>query len=187
MKNYFCSLFVICLSLNAYSQNSANDVNFIRIITNLKGIVYKEAISKHQLEIIKECLTADTIVDGGNQFRKNKLTPLNSLILTPAERSFVVSALDSMINHKWKDGLLSGGAVINRQNHLAANEKMTRKPSISYRIYEFSKPLFLRSNTMCIFYSGYSCGSECGRGKLTIYVKQYGKWIKRFDPYWWVS
>jgi hypothetical protein len=53
--------------------------------------------------------------------------------------------------------------------------------------YSFYSPIFLRDNTLCVFYVGYNCGLLCGNDEIGIYKKVNGKWIKWFTVYHSVS
>lgn len=53
--------------------------------------------------------------------------------------------------------------------------------------YTFSKPIFLRNDTYCLFYSDYSCGYTCGEGHLNLYKKENNKWIEVKTYCNWIS
>ena len=55
------------------------------------------------------------------------------------------------------------------------------------RLYTISKPIFLKNNTYCLFYHGYTCGILCGSGKISLYKLELNKWIE-VRSYWdWES
>ena len=49
------------------------------------------------------------------------------------------------------------------------------------------KPIFLRDNTICIYYSDFHCGITCGGGSLYIYIKQNGVWKVFTELVTWIS
>jgi hypothetical protein len=50
--------------------------------------------------------------------------------------------------------------------------------SKSYKtIYSFSNPIFIRNETICIFYYEFTCGRLCGESHFCVYRKQKNKWI----------
>jgi hypothetical protein len=51
----------------------------------------------------------------------------------------------------------------------------------------FSVPIFLRNDTYCLFYSDNSCGGLCGRGRLTLYKREYNKWTEVKSYCDWIS
>ncbi|SKA14755.1 hypothetical protein [Sediminibacterium ginsengisoli] len=53
--------------------------------------------------------------------------------------------------------------------------------------YQVSVPIFLRNNTLCLFYTDYNCGPLCGQGAWVLYKKTGDKWesIKTFCR--WIS
>lgn len=54
-------------------------------------------------------------------------------------------------------------------------------------IYSFGCPFFLWNYTLCLFYSGSSCGDLCGGGALAMYRKEGDHWFFVRDFGRWVS
>ena len=78
------------------------------------------------------------------------------------------------INEIFKDGGIEGGwnAFYNRYGE-----------SFS----DYSMPIFLRDNTLCLFYSGNHCGGLCGYGALVLYRRDGNGWVVVRDFGSWVS
>jgi hypothetical protein len=72
-------------------------------------------------------------------------------------------------------------------NILITNQPDSFANKIFYTLYNFTEPLFLKNNTICIFYQDYACGNLCGGGNLSIYIKANGKWKREWYLYNWVS
>ena len=52
--------------------------------------------------------------------------------------------------------------------------------------YSFSRPIFLRENTLCLFYYGVSC-HLCGERKFSFYINQKGRWSEYLIIFLWQS
>lgn len=55
------------------------------------------------------------------------------------------------------------------------------------RLVTYSAPIFLRNSTYCIFQAGYSCGSLCGAGNLSLYQKKNGSWQLVKSYFEWIN
>lgn len=53
--------------------------------------------------------------------------------------------------------------------------------------FTFSKPIFLRNDTICIFYCAYSSCILCGGGELSVFEKNNGKWKRLSTIARWIS
>lgn len=56
-----------------------------------------------------------------------------------------------------------------------------------YKLFNFSRPVFLRSNSICVFYQQSSCGGLCGHANLGLYRKLNGRWILVWTFFQWIS
>jgi hypothetical protein len=115
----------------------------------------------------------------------------DSLVITEKERAYINTEIEKMQDYSWGKNQFLNVRSITADTIKKAFAKFggwdaLRKKGIS-RIYNFSNPIFLRSDTFCFFYYGYGCGSLCGEGQFAIYKKQKGKWVMFTMLSRWVS
>ena len=117
----------------------------------------------------------------------------DSAILSSQERREILVQLDHPILKTWTNDLI-GPAKIVSQDTLNRIFKggLHEAWSLFHEKYgrdlrRFSAPIFLRNNTICLFYSEMMCGGLCGEGQLSLYKKGAGQWklIRTFCN--WVS
>jgi len=121
----------------------------------------------------------------------------DSIVMTQKERTYINAEIDKMEKHTWQEGLLLNIPLISADSVKKVFDR--RKIDKMFdgwryfgdngvdRIYNFGVPIFFRNDTYCLFYYGYSCGSLCGEGKVTIYKKVKGKWEAWSTWFEWVS
>jgi len=169
--------FAIC---QANAQNDPKEVAFIKEATGLKRkIIYSDGVSSYAIRQIKENLKADTLIP-------------QILILTKEDRAQIAFCLEKMSNPIWVEGLFKRSKLIKRDTIDAIFKDKARSWDYFYKTYgryfdSFSKPIFLRDSTFCIFYRRYSGGDEGGSDDLSIYQKTKGKWKKVKKLYWSMS
>jgi len=127
-------------------------------------------------------------------FAKDTVTAFgpNSIVLTKNEKNVIIESLRSM-----KPDSAHVDFYINREitssdtiDALLQNPKKGwsyfRK---RYRgiYYSATKPIFLRNNTLCLFYYSHNCGQECGDGDFSIYRKTLFGWERYISFHYWIS
>lgn len=186
MKKLFLLICSLTLLQNVKGQNDPKSTDFIReVIIEKDSINYYDHLDKYTLNEIQETLNKDTLFNKSIFIDVKK--PHEYLVLTTDEKAIVQKKLGEARTFFWKEGLFDRSKLIatNQDNsNKAVNEKR-----INYfkKKYSFSKPIFFRSNTICIFYSDYSCGGECGEGYLIVYRKESSRWIRWLTLYGWMS
>lgn len=94
-----------------------------------------------------------------------------------------------MNNFHWKDNLFKKSVLITKQKIQQYKDTHGGQPyyeSQEYKDYRksytFTKPIFIRNNSVCLFYLAETYG-----GNLVIYVKEGKKWKLKYIPYFWIS
>jgi hypothetical protein len=194
MKNIFVifSLITMLSSFAANAQFNKQEKRFLHWFLNKykqskKPILYvpNQDISK-MLDLIK----ADTLLDiwgfaGDNQ-------PQHKLVLTKNEKRYVAAELNQLRGMEWVDHLLPGARLLSQDtvNYYLGDKIYGWQRMYDrgiYGFYTFSKPVFLRNETFCIFQYDFNCGVLCGSGKITVYRKVNGKWTHYINLYNWIS
>lgn len=104
---------------------------------------------------------------------------LDSLILSQKEIEFIVGSLVKPTI--WKNNLFPNSIAV--QNITEAKQKMydlkmLKKDIEGIYFFSFSKPIFIRNNTICLFSIATLCGGSCGGFETYFLRKINGKWSK---------
>jgi len=183
---YLVFFLVIVIFINSVkAQNEKASYNFIRkVVTaqNDEKILYCDSISPYAIAEIKRAL-----FDSGTS---------NKFVLTTNEKKYVRAELNKMRKYVWRDSLFQNSILIKKDSINYAFGKSNSanmdgwdyfKRHFGQGYYDFSKPIFIRNGTMCIFYRGENCGWLCGEGFVGVYVKKGKKWILKYELSSWVS
>jgi hypothetical protein len=147
-------------------------------------LVYTDRLNTYYIDGIKSALSKDTLYGHDSS---------EILIVTPQERIHIGQALTKLTSNQWSSSLFKYGRLISQDTVRAIFKDREHrgwqyfKQHYGAELHEFSNPIFIRDNTLCIFYSGYSCGYECGEGELAIFKKQKEDWVLWMKLYVWLS
>jgi hypothetical protein len=200
--NKITSLALIFLITSAYTQKvesiSEEETflnwyfqNYLLKSKNDPPILYTDAIHTGSLTAIKDDIIKDTLVDLKNSYANNEFK--ECLILTKSEKLYINDQLDKMTGKSWTENLMKNSQKLNNDSleiligkqGLGWLDKYYEKYKTGF--YSFSKPIFLRNNTICIFSFDYSCGILCAYGETAIYFKHNGEWSKWLIISDWIS
>lgn len=185
----YCILIVLLFGIlnAAYSQNHTYEKKFIRSFYKDKGsIVYADALSKGILQEIKKALSTDTI----RGFDEKNF--MHDLIISRKERSQLNSQMNKLEDSVWINNVLDNSKMVDRHkiDHILKDRaygwsNFNKEYGLGF--HSFSKPIFIRNYTICIFYNDFSCPQTCGSGELAVYKKIHGNWKKWLILYNWIS
>ncbi|MFM6975615.1 MAG: hypothetical protein ACKOW2_02045 [Sphingobacteriaceae bacterium] len=137
--------------------------------------VYASGLSANRIDYIKKELSIDTLID--LECKKNKV------ILSKEEKVYIYRQLDGMKTQVWQKNLIENSILINKdtistifKRPVSAQLNFFSKYPHGYSF--FSKPIFIRDNTLCIFYCGYNCFDLCFDDKLLILRKEGEDWVE---------
>jgi len=193
---YIFIILLLGLSFNIVNaQNDAQSQKFIREVipgfikdNETKDVIYSDGL--WDITDIKKKLDVDTLQS--RIWRATDSNPDARIIFTKAERVFIKSELDKMATFRWTEGLLANAKMIKQDTVFSVFNDRSKGWSYFYNhfgfgYYSFSKPIFIRNNSICFFYRDHSACDLCGSGELAAYVLKKGKWVKLMTLYAWVS
>jgi hypothetical protein len=162
---------LICTSNVCFAQMDSASIKFIRNVIHKKNILYNNRLDKYEIKEMREKLNEDTLSD----FMSGKI-----VVLSGEEKAKISKGLDAMTSMIWKDGILDNSKALNKNEYEKLKIKKVTNGHNWFSfpkewggfVYTFSKPIFFRNNTLCVFYFGYQCGDLCGTWILSIFVNQ---------------
>ena len=192
MKTLAAYLSLLCFSQITHAQNDPSSQRFIRSVIHEKGIVYTDSLDRNTISEMRKYLNGkliDSYILPG--FRAGKSGKFG---FSKREKFFINTELNKLVSLCWQPGLLDSSRLIKadtvtkifKNGDLFSGWDYFRK-NYGRELYSFSKPIFLRNNTICLFYFGDRCGELCGEGGLYIYIKKNGVWKMKYPVYSWVS
>ena len=194
---YIFIILLLGLSFNIVNaQNDAQSQKFIREVipgfikdNETKDVIYSDGL--WDITDIKKKLDVDTLQSRiwrgtyGND-------PNTKIILTQDERAYIKGELNKMAAFKWEPGLLDNSKMISQDTIESVFKNRSKGWPYFYNhygsgLYGFMKPIFIRNNSVCLFYRDHSACDLCGSGELAVYVLKNGKWKKLIMLYGWIS
>jgi len=185
MKHLIFIILITFFINTVEAQNEKASYKFVRnVITSEKNekIIYSDSITSDIINQIKDALFNPQHKSGFN--------------LNTKEKRYVKSELNKMKKFVWSDSLFKNSILIKQDsiNYAFGKSNKSRIDGWGYfnthfgpGYYDFSKPIFIRNNTICIFYRGYHCGWLCGEGYVGIYVRKGNKWVIKQAISSWIS
>src|ERR1700744_1814089 len=156
---YTLSLILIFLALFAKAQNSAEDVKFLNEVVDIKRFktqgFYVDRFPANQLDEMKKMLNKDTIHSNSWNWHDRTF-----FVFSKSEREFIVNELEKIKNFRWQNGLIADYKMLTQDTvDNIFNDKYRWWPYFNNHygvfFYQFSKPIFLRNHTVCVYYQEY--------------------------------
>ena len=184
---YYIPAYIILLLLFAnvlLAQDYEKDKKFINEVVSHEGkMIVFDCLPPSQIQEIKDDFNSDTIQISAD-----------TLILTNAELKYIHDQLNKMDRPYLKSDLFDSTQIVSPSSiHRLFKKGIGEGWEAFYKRYSpkgyyvFSKPIFLRNDSLCIFYYGYSCGGLCGSGGLYIYKKTGSDWKPWLELFRWIS
>ncbi|UUC45148.1 hypothetical protein [Flavobacterium cerinum] len=194
---FFVAVFLICSLSFIPSPKTELESEFLeQIIVQERGsITYVR--ESWGWEKMKELLNRKVFYD-------YNLDNRNSIELTDSEYNFILNEIDANRNHIWSPKLLKNAESIDQneiesyllrksqpvkselKEHLKLNAtsavvKLKNKMPLAF---SFSKPIFFRKGTLCIFAYSVVTHDNLGNYKqIAFYKKEKGKWVENLEIY----
>ena len=101
----------------------------------------------------------------------------DSLILTKQEKSYILNQLEKLKKYKWSNSLFTKSKSVTGEqvwNGLAKD--------MFWEVHEFSKPIFIRDNSVCLVYYMHFFGVG-GPSYFGFFKEQNGQWKEWISIY----
>jgi hypothetical protein len=177
---FLSSIFIFTFSIQGQDSSQLQIIEkFIRQKQDTAQIFYYDSVARsYRVQDIKHRLSRD-------KFRFVADDSLSiSLKLTKAERKLLFRQLDSMHTLTWGANLFANSRKVTSDSSsiywkmMAEANKVGWKPKTGMQIWEFTNPVCLRQNSICLVYILYICGGLCGHDELCFYKNINGTWHK---------
>jgi hypothetical protein len=196
MKHTTIAIAFIMASFYCFGQMEQESINFLETLirtSQAEGqIIYTDKINSVEIYKVKLKLDKNTVTGTTNDTRQN------SIILTRKERIYLQDQLEALANPYWNENLFPNSKLIKEEDLLSyfkgayqaysenlsnPNNSESDKSNLikNYQqpsVFEFSNPIYLRDNSICLVYMMYLCGNPCGTKELCFYKKENNKWGK---------
>lgn len=181
LTRFILSFLIICFAMMSVHSQDIESKDFINNYFGKSAkLVYAEKVGEYAIESMKDALMQDTLYALDPKRRE----PNRRLILTQQERSYIQNQLQMQLKEVWTNDLFEKGTMVTTSE---LGSVYSDRGDGWPRLYRFSRPIFIRGQSLCIFYSGYSCGSRCGQWQWMVFEKKDGNWVHWIDIVKWVS
>jgi hypothetical protein len=185
---------LLALLLFSFAANAQEDIETKKFLSDFfkkqpdHGVVfYQDSVDAGRIVPIKR----DTLRNGF-PLLENGSVNTNYVVFSKEERAYIAKKIEEQKTATWSDGLLPNSKLITKatiKDIFNEREKgwIYFHGKYSSGFYTFSKPIFLKNNTICVFYYGYHCDYLCGYGDWSVYKKVNGDWVRIITFSSWVS
>ncbi|MBD3581643.1 hypothetical protein [Flavobacterium selenitireducens] len=186
------AIFLVCIGFSALGQNKEQAAFLNQLFGKHPETVVYQEYQPIDLSDLKKTLTRQKtyIRPDYGEWRGNTSAPAR-ISLSKTEIDFVIAELSVAGKQaNWSKGLIRNSRQVSTKEvdsiFLNRNKGYPYfKRKYGSVLYHFSKPVFLRNNTVCVFYKGTSGQPESGGGGFSLYVKDNGVWkTYRFITMW---
>lgn len=186
---------LICPALFAQDSRHATDetVDFVNQVVQKMSKIdgywpVADSLEDFELKLIKLWLANDTLQNKRGQINTQIKGSLPKyILLTAEEKKHVDLEIASMQRKIWTDAPIKGVKILNADTAAVWRKRSTEFKQTRSAYFSFSKPIFIRNNTVCLFYSGHICGPLCSTGFLIAYTKVGDEWVEWFLIDSWVT
>ncbi|AOW10718.1 hypothetical protein [Flavobacterium gilvum] len=165
---------LISFIMQAQEKSEAENfiIDFFKKREKDKVTYYTDKIWPFNLEGIKDALKKTTLQIRDTRFAKDIDEMPISIVFTNKEMDYVYNEIEKNNKEGWAKGKLKDVEFIASEN----------RDKYGTAIYSFSKPVFLRNNTICIFYYD---GNEMGTLRTFMKINSEWKYYSMF--FQWVN
>jgi len=153
---------------------------------NCDTFYYAETFDDYTIEIVRSQFEESAVF-----YTSQDSATAGKIIFTPAERKYIDGQLVNLNQQQWPDKLFPRSKVIKfEQIDLIQNsinsQKLDPLLRLCYQVYVFSHPIFLRNDSICLFYFG-NTDFAVKDGEFWIYERKDSTWNKLAPVYRWIK
>ena len=127
--------------------------------TNGNEFIISESMWPGEMKRLKGALKPKIVDNSGD-----------SILLTNDELTYLNAQLELTDHFHWEQRLFKNAKIIPFDT--------LRHQRLYGQYWFFSKPIFIRDNSICLFYYIFYCGNTCGHSQLAFYRWRNNKWTK---------
>ena len=141
---------------------------------------YKDSIEHYVIDSVKNAISSK------GAFYRIEIygysSKPDSITFDIAEKKFILNQLDDLNKLKWEDNLFRrskklSSCQIDSMYRVIRSSDTEPLNKLCYNVYTFSHPIFLRNNTICLFYNE-ERSFVAKEGEFSIYKLHRNEWIK---------
>ncbi|WGQ10136.1 hypothetical protein QG516_00515 [Pedobacter gandavensis] len=188
-------IFFLFKPVHAKNENQEKEfLNwFFRAHQKLNGkVFYLGTLDDESIKYLRSTLKPDTLYSGLSDEEDFKHFGKDKLVFSKSERMLIQKKIIALKFQNLPDQLFEGGKLLTSDSlKLYAEGNLDAWSNLNknkiYKYFMFSRPIFLRNNTICLFNYAQYCGFKCGIGKTAIYRKEHGRWRRLMVLSSWIS
>ncbi len=187
---------LLLITSTLQAQPKPNDtlvlLTAIHDITSKQPIVYVDSVNTKGdfPEHLKKRILEGTITS------QRKTKPEPSITLSKKEQNFILSELAKPV--VWPKELFANGKLMNAKTMWAhldeerakrftlMNQATLNKDTLEAKrlsreysyVFVFTKPIYIRNNTVCLVTMAALCGNPCGFTETSFYKREKDSWVK---------
>jgi len=140
-----------------------------------KTIYINDSLGTLSINCIKERLS---------EFKKfynldNERHKMDSIEFDDTELKYIIEQGNKLNDNHWSENIFPNAQIIHPaqfEKHFGSIAFLDPIDKLCYNVYTFSNPIFLRNNTICLFYTEEKTFSNL-YGEFNLYVLKNKKWV----------
>lgn len=150
---------------------------------------YADVMDTYTIERVRELFLVESSFIKYSQ--KTDTTNAERIQFTAVEREYIINQLNNLNSNSWPDLILPKSKVISFTKidsiqKSVNDQKLDPLIRLCHSVKIFSHPIFLRDNSICLFFSG-TVDFAMKEGEFWIYRKEGFHWKKYTPLYRWIE
>ncbi|MCU0351742.1 MAG: hypothetical protein MUF43_13095 [Flavobacterium sp.] len=147
-------------------------------------IYYRESVDTEIIESTIQILSGKKSFPISELYMDENKKPLT---ITSTEQKYLISELNKLKDFKWPSKMFPNSVKVTindiRKVFSITNKYPETKSAMCSIIYGFSKPIFIRDNTICLYLSQEQYGESNSQSTFSFYKKNGAEWEEYADVF----